>query len=191
MPWNAPTDLTTSQSLLGWFETYLEADGATAANDRVYQPGDWPTQRGQMPIIKLRILRERRVSQGRGTPGYNTTTTIRVLGEVEAYAQVDNAGAAAAEAACWALKRQIEVAIVGSYDLYTRISQIVSIDSALVINSEGATHIAAIVMDFALEFFEDQDSFAPIDATDVDEVQLSATNYAPGSPVTATISLNP
>lgn len=191
MSWPAPTDLVTSQSLLGLFETVLTADGATAANDLVFQPGSWPTQRGRMPIIKLRILRERRVSQGRGTPGYTTTATIRVLGEVEAYAREDDAGATAAEAACWALKRQIEVAIVNSYQLFMRIQQIASIDSGLVINSEGATHIAAVVMDFAVEFFEDTDSFAPTAADEVDELQISATHYAPDAPVTATFPLNP
>ena len=190
MPWNAPSEVVTSQSLMGLAEACLTADGATVAGSRVYQPGDWPTQRSQMPVIKLRILRERRQSQGRsGAPQFTTVTVLRVVGEVEAYAAEDNAGATAAEAACWALKRQIEVAIVNSHDLFMRIQQIASIDSQLVISAEGATHIAAVVMDFALEFFEDADSFHPIEADDVAEVDLSATRYSPDAPVTATIPL--
>ncbi|WCT78667.1 hypothetical protein [Novosphingobium humi] len=189
MPWPAPDDIVTSQLLLGLFETQLRADGATDAGARVFQPADWPTVRGQMPIIKLRILRERRQSQGRsGPPQYTTTALIRVIGEVEAYASEDNAGAAAAEAACWLLKRQIEVAIVNSHDLFMRIQQIASIDSGLVISAEGATHIAAIVMDFVIEFFEDADSFAPIAADDMAEVDLTAANHPP---LSAQFPLNP
>lgn len=189
MPWPAPTDLVTSQSLLALFEACLRADGASDAGARVYQPGDWPTQPGQMPVIKLRILREHRVSQGRsGAPAYTTTTTIRVIGEVEAYASEDNAGATMAEAACWRLKRQIEVAIVNAHDLFMRIQQIASIDSQLVLNAEGATHIAAIVMDFAVEFFEGADSFHPDDADDITEMDFTPT---PFPPATATFSLTP
>ncbi|HZV08746.1 MAG TPA: hypothetical protein VFF94_03275, partial [Novosphingobium sp.] len=181
----------TSDSLLSLFLACLTADGATAAGSRVYKPGDWPAQSGQLPVIKLRILRENRQSAGRGTVMYTTTATIRVMGEVESYAEPDNAGAAAAEGACWALKRQIEVAIVNSYALFMRIQQIASIDSQLAYNSEGRTHVAAIIMDFAVEFFEDSDSFAAIAADDAADVLLSATNYAPDVPVSADISLNP
>jgi len=189
MPWPAPDEIVTSQLLLGLHETQLRADGATDAGARVFQPGDWPTVRGQMPIIKLRILRERRQSQSRsGSPQYTTTAMIRVIGEVEAYASEDNAGAAIAEAACWLLKRQIEIAIVNSHELFMRIQQIASIDSSLVISSEGATHIAAIVMDFAVEFFEDADSFAPVSADDVNDIDLTAANHPP---LSAQFPLNP
>ena len=189
MPWPAPDEIVTSQLLLGLFETQLRADGATDAGARVFQPGDWPTVRGQMPIIKLRILRARRQSPSRsGSPQYTTTAMIRVIGEVEAYASEDNAGAAIAEAACWLLKRQIEIAIVNSHELFMRIQQIASIDSSLVISSEGATHIAAIVMDFAVEFFEDADSFAPVSADDVNDIDLTAANHPP---LSAQFPLNP
>lgn len=159
--------------------------GATDAENRVFAPGDWPVPSGSMPAIKLRILREARQSMSRsGAPQFTTIATIRAHGEVEAMAEEDGQGAAQAEAAAWALKRQIEIAIVGSYPLYARIQQIASIDTQILRNSESQMHVAAAIMDFGIEFYEGPENFAGLDTADLDEVDLTVSTY---SPVTATI----
>ncbi|MDR3408468.1 MAG: hypothetical protein P4L68_08220 [Methylovirgula sp.] len=171
-----------SDRILFLCDAGLKADGATGAGRRVYSPGDWPSQKATLPQIKLRILREVRQSLGRsGAPEFTTTTTIRILAEAQAYALEDNAGATAAEAAAWALKRQIEVAIINSYPLFSEIQQLASMRSDLAYTSEGDTHVAGIQMDLDFDFFEGAECFAPIATSDPTTIRIDPTNYAPAS----------
>jgi len=184
MSWEAPQldSPVTSETLLALCVAALRADGATDAGTRVYSPGDWPSQQATLPQIKLRIARESRVSLGRsGSPQFTTTATIRILAEAQAFAQTDNAGAEQAQALAWALKRQVEVAIINSYPLFSAIQQLAGMRSDLAYNSDGATHIAGIQMDLDLEFYEDADSFAPIATSAISDVLITATNYAPAA----------
>lgn len=153
---------------------------ATAAFGRVYKPGDWPTQPGQYPIVKLRLIGEDRQSIARsGAAEFTTTATVRIIGAVSAPAQFDDAGATAAETLLWQLKRQIEVAIVNSYPLASVIQQIASMRSQLAFNSEGATHLAGIQTDVAVEFYEGAESFAPVLADALETATVAATRYPP------------
>ncbi len=172
---------TTSLDLLTMVVAALTvAPDTTAAGTRVYRPGDWPTQPGQFPIVKLRLIGERRASTGRGgAMSFTTVATIRLIGEVSAPATANGAGAAAAEAALWAVKRQIEVAVVNSYPLTSAIQQIAGMRAELAFNSEGATHFAGIQIDLDLEFYEDEDSFAPVPSTDVARFDVTSTHYPP------------
>jgi hypothetical protein len=153
---------------------------ATMAQGRVYKPGDWPSQDGLYPLVKMRLVGEDRVPIGRSGPAeFTTTATIRITGEVSAPAQIDDGGATVAETLLWQLKRQIEVAIVNSYPLTSAIQQISSMRSQLAFNSEAATHLAGVQIDLALEFYEGPESFAPVVADTLDQVSLAATRFPP------------
>ncbi|WP_395391487.1 hypothetical protein WBP07_12685 [Novosphingobium sp. BL-8A] len=171
--------MTTSLDLLDLVQSAIAAAG-TDAGDRVYRPGDWPSQEATIPQIKLRLLSENRASISRsGAPQFTTTATIRAFLEVQAPASEDDVGAGIAEAAAWKLKRQVEVAVVNSYPLTQQIQQIASIRAQFAFNSEGAMHLAMVVLDLDLEFYEGPDNFAPIQADDLEEISLTATNYPP------------
>jgi hypothetical protein len=159
--------VTTSAELLDLVVAALRVDGATVAGSRVYRPGDRPTQNDQYPNWRARVVRESKQSLGRGGgPAFTVTTTIRLIGEVS----VGDAGAAEAEAELWRMQREAEVAIVGSYLLTTKISQIASIDSQLSYNSDGETHLAGIQCDLALEFYQGPEDFAPTESDDLNEI---------------------
>ena len=153
---------------------------ATAAGQRIYRPGDWPTQALQYPIIKLRVPRELKQSIARsGAPEFTVTTTIRIVGEVSEPAAVNDAGVAAAEAALWQLQREIEVAVINSYPLTTSIQQIASVDSQLSYNSDAETHLAGIQIDLALEFYQGAEDFAPVPADDLNELHADFVRHPP------------
>lgn len=172
--------MTTSADLLNLVVAALRAPGASDAGDQVFEPGDWPTQNDQYPRLKARVVREYKQSLGRGGgPAFIVTTTLRVLGEVSAPAQFEDAGAAAAQAALWRLQRQVEVAVIGSEPLTSAIQQIASVDSQLAYSADGETHLAGIQTDIALEFYQGPEDFAPIAATDLQEVAAAWPAYSP------------
>ncbi|HEX7850139.1 MAG TPA: hypothetical protein VF485_10460 [Sphingomonas sp.] len=170
--------VTTSEDLLQLcYEAVLNV---TDAQNRVYKPGDWPSQDEQYPLIKMRLIHEARTSLGRGGAfDFLTVATIRLTGEVSAPATIDDAGATGAESALWRLKRQIEVAVINSYPLTKLIQNIPTIVSQLDFSSEGATHLAGVRIDLQLEFYEGPESFAPVAAVDLEEVTIANTTLPP------------
>jgi len=171
--------MTTSLDLLQQvYDTILQAN--TDASSRVYKPGDWPTQDGQYPIVKMRLVHEDRQSLGRGGAfEFTTVATIRIAAEVSGFASVDDIGATGAEAQLWALKRQIEVAVVNSYPLTRLIQNIPTMTSQLAFNSDAATHVAGVQIDLALEFYEGPENFAPVASDDLTEVTIVNPNLPP------------
>ena len=135
--------MTTSADLQALVHAALTATPTTTAcGARVYEPGDWPTWDNQYPAMKLRVIRESKVSNGRGEVSFTTTTTLRALVQVSAPASPDDGGAAATEAALWAIQRQFEVAVINNYDLWLIIQQAPTIDAQFAYSSEGEKHLA-------------------------------------------------
>ncbi len=171
--------MTTSSDLLDLVKAAILAADTDAGN-RVYCPGDWPSQASTVPQIKLRILTENRSALARsGAPQFTTVTTIRAFIEVRSPAIEDDGGASAAEAAVWALKKQVDVAVVNSYPLTSAIQYIPAMRAGFSIQADGAMHVATITMDIDLEFFEGTENFAPVDADDLDGIDLTAVEYPP------------
>ena len=170
--------MTTSADLLDAVAAALLAAG-TDAGLRVYTPGDWPAWDNQYPAIKLRVARETKTSNGRGEISFTVVTTIRILGQVSTPASIDDGGAAAAEVALWALKQQIEVAVINSHALTVLVQQFPSVDAQLAFNAEGETHLAGIQIDLGVEFYQGPEDFAPIVAPEIHEATLDASNYRP------------
>lgn len=153
---------------------------ATDAGENVFRPADWPTQDGQYPRLKLRVIRETKQSLARsGPPEFTVTTVVRIVGEVSELAEEDDAGATAAEQSLWRLARQAEVAVIGSYPLMRAIQQIASVDSQLAYSSDGEAHLAGIQVDIAIEWYQGPEAFAPVEADDLDEIAIAATAYPP------------
>jgi len=172
--------MTTSFDILELVQAALLS--ATDAEDRVYRPGDWPAQPDLMPMWKLKVFAEDRQSISRsGPPEFTTTATIRMIGQVQAPADEDDAGASVAEQALWRMKRQADVAVINSYPLTSTIQQIASVRSQPVFNADGSLHVGAIQIDLAIEFYEGPESFAPVQADDLAELDLTASNYPPAA----------
>jgi hypothetical protein len=149
--------------------------GATGAGARVYAPRDWPTKTDDMPILLVQSPRERKEGLGRsGAPQFTVTTTIRVVARVTAPAQTGDRGAQAALAAIGVLQRQIEVAAINSYELRKAIQQFTSVDVVTGVKSDAELHIAELVMDFALEFYQGPEDFAPIASSPIEQLALYA-----------------
>lgn len=168
------------QALLGPGAGAEPAVYATNAGAAVFRPGDWPTQNGQYPRLKLRVAQQSKRSIARsGAPQFTVTTTVQVIGEVSAPAQRDDGGATAAEAALWALAGQVELAIVNSYPLFAQIQQIASISSQFAYNSDAETHLAGISTSFELEWYQGPEDFAPIASDDLDTATVQLTDHSP------------
>ncbi|MDQ2763016.1 MAG: hypothetical protein M3Y22_05860 [Pseudomonadota bacterium] len=179
--------MTTSSDLLDLVYQAVR-DGNTDAGPRIFKPGDWPTQPDQYPIIKMRLVTEDRQSISRSGPAeFITTATIRLATEVSALATPFDAGATAAESQLWALKRQVDVAVVNSYPLMSEIQQIAAMRSQLTFTSEAATHLAGMQTDIALEFYEGPEGFAAVQTDDLTEIDVVLPNHPPTG---ATFHLN-
>lgn len=137
---------------------------STSADDRVRRPGDLPTPQNSYPVIELRLIGEQKQSLGRGSVAFTTTPVIRIIGKVSEPADMDDPLTSAVEQSLWALKREIETAIINSYPLFSLVQQLVSVRTQLAFTAE-ATHLAGVQSDYTFEVYEDADDFArlPID----------------------------
>jgi len=152
----------------------------TDAGDRVYAPGDWPTQPGQYPIIKARLIGEQRVSGARGNLQFTTTAAIRLIAEVSEAASIEDLGRTQIEAKLWRIKRQVEVAVMNSAELWRSIQQITTMRAQFAFDAEGATHLAGIQLDLDVEFFESGEDFDPPDGEPIELIAGHDTNSATG-----------
>jgi hypothetical protein len=146
----------------GLLQTTLDLlTDTTAASGNVYGPGDWSTWDGGYPYIRVRPLREHKESQGNGGINFEVTSIIRVTARVSSPAMSSDAGAAAAEAALWALGRQIEVAVINAYSLKAyQLSEFPFVDTQVAVSAEGNEHYAELVMDIAMQFYQGPEAFA-------------------------------
>jgi hypothetical protein len=148
----------------------------TSAEDRVRLPGDLPTQSDDYPLWKLKIESEVKQSIGRGSVGFTTIATIRLVGEVSAPADRDDPLTSSVEAKLQLLKREGEVAIINSYPLFSYIQQLVSVQTQFAYTLKDK-HLAGIQSDYAFEFYEDGSEFAPTPSNALTEIIGPDTNH--------------
>ncbi|MGW8134143.1 hypothetical protein ACWGNZ_00690 [Sphingomonas zeae] len=145
--------------------------GRTDADQRVAIPGDLPTQQNQQPILKLRVLAENKQSTGRGSIGFLTLVTIRLLGEVsEPVDPDDDILVSTVQASLLALKDQAERAVINSYPLFAIVQQLVSVQTQFAFTA-NAQHLSGIQSDYTFEIFQTADDFAPLEADPITELQ--------------------
>lgn len=133
----------------------------TIAEGRVDRPGVLPTQPDDYPRLKLRLIGETKLGDGRGSIGFTTTPVIRILGEVSAPVSVDDVRVSDIESQLWAFKAQIERAIINSYPLFEQVQQLVSVQTQFAFDAQ-ATMLAGIQSDFTFEIYESAEDFAPL-----------------------------
>lgn len=154
-----------------WTAMHAALIGKTAADERVAVPGDLPTQQNQQPILKLRVLAENKQSTGRGSIGFLTLVTVRLLGEVsEPVDPDDDLLVSTVQASLLALKDQAERAIINSYPLFSIVQQLLSVQTQFAYTA-NAQHLAGIQSDYTFEIFQTADDFAPLETSPISQLQ--------------------
>ncbi len=138
--------------------------GRTAAENRVYSPMDWSTVNADYPCIIVQTPFDHKKSLGRNVPQFNTVTTVRVTGRLEEFDGDDLDGAMKAELALEALREEIERAVINSYELTRQTQQFLEIRSQIDISAGGEGHLAQLLMDLDIEYYQGPEEFYPIDA---------------------------
>ncbi|ENN8377952.1 ATP-binding protein [Providencia rettgeri] len=147
--------------------------GKTAAENRVYSPMDWSTVNADYPCIIVQTPFDHKKSLGRNVPQFNTVTTVRVTGRLEEFDGDDLDGAMKAELALEALREEIERAVINSYELTRQIQQFIEIRSQIDISAVGEGHLAQLLMDLDIEYYQGPEEFYPIDADPLIGIDLN------------------
>ncbi len=148
--------------------------GNTDAGNRVYSPRDWPTTEEMYPVILVQTLIEEKQSLGRNAPQFNTITTVRITGRLqELDGENENDGANKAELALERLREQIERAVINSYDLTRQIQQFARVRSTINLDSGGEGHLAQLLMELDIEYYQGPEDFYPINADRLDGMDVT------------------
>lgn len=155
--------------------------GKTNAEDRVYSPQDWPTTNTEYPCIIVQTPFDEKHSLGRNVPQFNTVTTVRITGRLEEFDEEDRNGAIKAELALEALREQVERAVINSYELTRQIQQFLNIRSQINISAAGEGHMAQLLMDLDIEYYQGPEEFYPVDADPLTGIDINV-QMPDGSP---------
>ncbi|WP_321157722.1 ATP-binding protein [Providencia stuartii] len=147
--------------------------GKTAAENRVYSPMDWSTVNADYPCIIVQTPFDHKKSLGRNVPQFNTVTTVRVTGRLEEFDGDDLDGAMKAELALEALREEIERAVINSYELTRQIQQFLEIRSQIDISAGGEGHLAQLLMDLDIEYYQGPEEFYPIEADPLTGIDIN------------------
>ncbi|MGO2334296.1 ATP-binding protein [Providencia sp.] len=147
--------------------------GRTAAENRVYSPMDWSTVNADYPCIIVQTPFDHKKSLGRNVPQFNTVTTVRITGRLEEFDGDDLDGAMKAELALEALREEIERAVINSYELTRQIQQFLEIRSQIDISAGGEGHLAQLLMDLDIEYYQGPEEFYPIDADPLTGIDIN------------------
>ncbi|MEI7411063.1 ATP-binding protein [Pectobacterium aroidearum] len=138
----------------------------TVAENRVYSPRDWPTSEDMYPAILVQTPIDVKNSLGRNAPQFNTVTTVRVTGRLqELDDETEDNGALKAEESLEALREQIERALINSYELTRQTQQFVQIRSTIDVDASGEGHMAQLLMELDIEYYQGPETFYVIDSS--------------------------
>lgn len=123
-------------------------DAETLAQDRIYEPRDWPTDPAMFPVLLVSTPTDRKVGIYPGQFEFTTTISIAVIGRV--------IGAAPDEVndTLDLLSLQVEDALMLSPVFAQDIQQFSSITTSSVVNAQGKNHIGEIGIVFDLVVFQ-------------------------------------
>lgn len=132
-----------------------------SGTERVYTPRSLPAQLDQYPLIVVTAPVEHKTSPGRHTPQFTTVTTIRIDGRVLAYDSEE--GRCDGDGIAWEgvleLKERIERALIGNPDVRMKFQQISTIRSQTGVDSQGAGHIAQVLLEMDFEYYQGPEDF--------------------------------
>ncbi|MDE1476234.1 ATP-binding protein [Xenorhabdus bovienii] len=147
--------------------------GKTSAQSRVYSPRDWSTRSDDYPCLLVQTKFDHKRSLGRNVPQFHTITTIRIIGRTEEFDGESDDGAVQAELALEALREQIERAVINSYELTRVIQQYAEIRSQIDIHASGESHMAQLLMDIDIEYYQGEEDFYPIETHQLDGIDVT------------------
>ncbi|HHH1655692.1 TPA: ATP-binding protein [Yersinia enterocolitica] len=163
--------------------------GKTDAENRVYSPRDWPTTEEMYPVILVQTPIEEKQSLGRNAPQFNTITTVRITGRLqELDGENENDGANKAELALERLREQIERAVINSYDLTRQTQQFARVRSTIDLDSAGEGHLAQLLMELDIEYYQGPEDFYPIEADSL--LGIDITMVMPDGTTEPVVSIN-
>ncbi|CNH50625.1 TPA: ATP-binding protein [Yersinia enterocolitica] len=163
--------------------------GKTDAENRVYSPRDWPTTEEMYPVILVQTPIEEKQSLGRNAPQFNTITTVRITGRLqELDGENENDGANKAELALERLREQIERAVINSYDLTRQTQQFARVRSTIDLDSAGEGHLAQLLMELDIEYYQGPEDFYPIEADSL--LGIDITMAMPDGTTEPVVSIN-
>ncbi|WP_237387329.1 ATP-binding protein [Xenorhabdus sp. Sc-CR9] len=145
----------------------------TDAQSRVYSPRDWSTRSEDYPCILVQTPFDHKKSLGRNVPQFHTITTVRVTGRIEEFDNETDYGAERAELALEALREQIERAVINSYELTRVVQQYAEIRSQIDIDASGESHMAQLLMDIDIEYYQGPEDFYPIEPHPLDGIDVT------------------
>ncbi len=163
--------------------------GKTDAENRVYSPRDWPTTEEMYPVILVQTPIEEKQSLGRNAPQFNTITTVRITGRLqELDGENEDDGANKAELALERLREQIERAVINSYDLTRQTQQFARVRSTIDLDSAGEGHLAQLLMELDIEYYQGPEDFYPIEADSL--LGIDITIAMPDGTTEPVVSIN-
>lgn len=145
----------------------------TIAGANVFEPRDWPTELGIMPILLVQSPREVKESLGRnGAPQFTVTTCVHLVGRVTAPATSGDAGAAAVLGVLGVFQRQIEVAVVNYTPLMVLLQQVARVEVNKKVTSDAEQHVGEVTVDLYLEFYQGPEAFCPTTTNPLTEIAI-------------------
>lgn len=148
--------------------------GATAAGTNVFSPLDWSTWSEDYPVIFVTTPDEDAESLGRnGAPQFTVTATLRVAARVEAISVANDQGAAVAYAALETLRDQIKTAVINYTPLMQLLQQFPFYRTRMRVGAEGEQHLAEVVVDIGLEFYQGPEDFYPIPTVPLEGMDIT------------------
>ncbi|PYD63973.1 hypothetical protein [Gluconacetobacter entanii] len=107
-----------------------------------------PLPIAKLPAILVTAPRDQGTTTGRNQPGFTRVTTLAIRGQL--------CGESPEQVATYLdqLTEQVELAIMLDVDLQAMITQVTSLNTELIVNSETREHTGEVRMLFGLEYIE-------------------------------------
>ena len=121
---------------------------AASLDAQIESPGDWQTPSERLPMILLRMARERKESTSKGMPTFTTTSVMELSARLEATSEI------AAQDAIEALGARIEQALLTNYSLISLVQQVAFIERSIEVTATGRHHVGEFKMAVGFEVFE-------------------------------------
>ena len=151
--------IVTSELLADVVCQLMKAGGV--ANGNVDGVRAWPLQPEQLPHAQLVLPEEKKRRIGGRITGlqFNVLATLPIVFTVQAPADVDEAGAAAARAELLALQRKFETTVLGAPALMSLIQSITFVDTQARVDGRGEFIAGQSVVMLGLEFYQGPEAF--------------------------------
>ena len=122
----------------------------------VESPGNWATPDDVLPVLRVTVPSESKVSLGRSTPEFTTSASVVIQGKVS------GSTPEFAQDALDLLAYQVENAVLKDYSVNLMAQQFSSVETATEISSEGRQHLGGFRMTIVVEMVESFDPTASI-----------------------------